>query len=111
MLLDSSNGSAMPPVSDVASLFNSATGFATRFDQWTTTTLAIDGTLANHTTAINQRITAINDQISSLEVRMTALQKQYSAQYTALDVALTRMNQTSAYLTQQFAAMQAQNNA
>ncbi|MFZ2161875.1 MAG: flagellar filament capping protein FliD [Sideroxyarcus sp.] len=113
MLLDSTKfGSAMTAsFSDVASLFNSATGFATRFDQWATTTLSIDGTLANHTTAINQRITAISDQISSLEVRMTALQKQYSAQYTALDVALTRMNQTSAYLTQQFAAMNAQNNA
>jgi flagellar hook-associated protein 2 len=113
MLLDSTQfGSAMTAsFSDVASLFNSATGFATRFDQWATTTLSIDGTLANHTTAINQRITAISDQISSLEVRMTALQKQYSAQYTALDVALTRMNQTSAYLTQQFAAMNAQNNA
>jgi flagellar hook-associated protein 2 len=93
---------------DVATLFNSATGFGTRFDQWAKSTLAIDGTIANHTAAINKSISSISDQISTLETRMTALQKQYSAQYTALDVALTRMNQTSAYLTQQFAAMQAQ---
>jgi flagellar hook-associated protein 2 len=110
MQLDSSKLSSTMATSfsDVAALFNSSTGFATRFDQWATTALAVDGTLANHTSAINQRISSISDQISSLEVRMTALQKQYSAQYTALDVALTRMNQTSAYLTQQFAAMQAQ---
>jgi flagellar hook-associated protein 2 len=94
--------------SDVSALFNSTTGFGTRFDQWATSTLAIDGTMANHTSAINKHISEISDQISTLETRMTALQKQYSAQYTALDVALTRMNQTSTYLTQQFAAMQAQ---
>jgi flagellar hook-associated protein 2 len=110
MQLDSTklNSAMTTSFNDVATLFNSTTGFGTRFGQWATTTLGIDGTLANHTTAINQHISQITDQISSLETRMTALQKQYSAQYTALDVALTRMNQTSTYLTQQFAAMQAQ---
>lgn len=113
MQLDSTklNSAMATNFNDVATLFNSATGFGTRFDQWATTTVAIDGTIANHTAAINKTISSISDQISTLETRMTALQKQYSAQYTALDVALTRMNQTSAYLTQQFAAMQAQNNA
>jgi flagellar hook-associated protein 2 len=110
MLLDSTklNSAMTTNFSDVATLFNSATGFGTRFEQWATTTLSVDGTIANHTAAINKSISSISDQISTLETRMTALQKQYTAQYTALDVALTRMNQTSAYLTQQFAAMQAQ---
>jgi flagellar hook-associated protein 2 len=110
MLLDNTklNSAMSTSFSDVAALFNSATGFGTRFDQWTTTTLSTDGTIANHTAAINKSITSISDQISTLETRMKVLQKQYTAQFTALDVALTRMNQTSAYLTQQFAAMQAQ---
>ncbi|MBU1427030.1 MAG: flagellar filament capping protein FliD [Gammaproteobacteria bacterium] len=103
------NSAMASSFSDVATLFNSATGFATRFEAWATTTLSVEGTLANHTSAINQRISTISDQISALELRMTVLQRQYTAQFTALDVALTSMNSTSAYLTQQFAAMQNNN--
>ncbi len=110
MQLDSAKLSSVMTTNfaDVATLFNSSTGFGTRFDQWATDTLSVDGTIANHTAAINKSITSISDQIATLETRMTALQKQYTAQYTALDVALTSMNQTSTYLTQQFAAMQSQ---
>ncbi len=111
MQLDSSklNSAMATNFNDVATLFNSSTGFATRFNTWATSALAVDGTLANHTTTINTRIREITDHIATLETRMSVLQKQYSAQYTALDVALTSMNSTSAYLTQQFAAMAAQN--
>jgi flagellar hook-associated protein 2 len=110
MQLDSAKLSSVMTTrfSDVAALFNSATGFGTRFEQWATDALSVDGTIANHTAAINKSISSISDQIATLETRMTVLQKQYTAQYTALDVALTSMNQTSTYLTQQFAAMQAQ---
>jgi flagellar hook-associated protein 2 len=110
MQLDSAKLSSVMTTSfsDVATLFNSATGFGTRFEQWATNALSVDGTIANHTAAINKSISSISDQITTLEARMTILQKQYTAQYTALDVALTSMNQTSTYLTQQFAAMQAQ---
>jgi flagellar hook-associated protein 2 len=110
MQLDSTklNSAMTASFNDVATLFNSTTGFGTRFDQWATSALSVDGTIANHTTAINQRISQITDQITTLEARMKVLEKQYSAQYTALDVALTSMNKTSEYLTQQFAAMNAQ---
>jgi flagellar hook-associated protein 2 len=112
MQLNSStlNSAMATSFNDVASLFNSTTGFGTRFGQWATSTLAVDGTIANHTSTINKHISQISDQIDTLETRMSALQKQYSAQYTALSIALTRMNQTSAYLTQQFAAMQKNNS-
>jgi flagellar hook-associated protein 2 len=110
MQLDSAqlNSAMATNFSDVASLFNSTTGFGTRFNQWATSTLAFDGAFTNHTTTINKRISDIGNQIATLETRMTALQRQYTMQYTALDVALTSMNSTSNYLTQQFNAMQSQ---
>jgi flagellar hook-associated protein 2 len=110
MQLDSAqlNSAMATNFSDVANLFNSTTGFGTRFNQWATSTLAFDGAFTNHTTTINKRISDIGDQVATLETRMTALQRQYTSQYTALDVALTSMNSTSNYLTQQFNAMQSQ---
>jgi flagellar hook-associated protein 2 len=37
---------------------------------------------------------------------MTALQKKYTAEYTNLNLLLSRMNSTSTYLTQQLASSQ-----
>jgi len=86
---------------DVANLFNSTTGFATRFDSWATSTLAYDGTFASRTTGLNKTISSLTDQVASLEVRMATLQKQYTRQYSSLNAALISMQQTSAYLTRQ----------
>lgn len=86
---------------DVASLFNSATGYATQFEAFTKSTLAFDGALANRTSGLNTTVKNINDQISKLEVRMSGMEKRYRAQYSSLNVLLTKMNQTSTYLAQQ----------
>lgn len=103
MQLDSAKlASAMSTnFSDVANLFNSATGYATQFDQLATTTLAVDGTFATRTNGINQYIKNIGDQRSALETRMVRLEKQYRATYSNLDLMLSKMSQTSAYLTRQ----------
>lgn len=86
---------------DVANLFNSATGFATKFDAMSTSALAFDGTFATKTNGLNQSIKNIGDQITSLESRMVRLQKQYTTTYSNLNVLLSNMAQTSAYLTRQ----------
>jgi flagellar hook-associated protein 2 len=110
MQLDSAKlSSAMATnFSDVANLFNSATGFGTRFAQFATSALSVDGSLATHTSSINSKISDISDQVATLESRMTALQAQYNAQYSALDMLLTSMNSTSNYLTSQFNSMASQ---
>ena len=87
--------------SDVTNLFSSATGFGTRLDAWSTSVLAPGGLIDTSTTSLNTSINGYNDQISRLEVRMTALQKQYTTQYTNLNMLLSSMNDTSAYLTKQ----------
>ena len=86
---------------DVANLFNSATGYATKFGAMTTTALAFGGTIASKTNSLNQSIKNVSEQINSLETRMTRLQKQYTATYSNLNVMLSSMAQTSAYLTRQ----------
>ncbi len=87
--------------SDVTNLFSSASGFTTRLDAWATSVLAPGGLMANHITSLNTSITGFNQQISQLEVRMSTLQTQYTTQYSNLNMLLSSMNSTSAYLTQQ----------
>ena len=89
--------------SDVANLFSSATGFATRLDSWATSVLSPgEGLIATRTENFNTAIKSYNDQISKLEVRMKAMQKQYTTTYSNLNMMLSSMSGTSDYLTQQF---------
>lgn len=101
--LDSSKlSSAMSTnFSNVASLFNSTTGYATRINTWSTSALAFDGTFANRTSSLNQSLKSLADQRTALEARMASLEKQYRSTYSSLNVTLAGMNQTSTYLTQQ----------
>jgi flagellar hook-associated protein 2 len=91
--------------SDVANLFNSATGFGTRFDTWSSTALAFDGAFANRTSNFNQTLTSISNQRLALETRMASLEKMYRQQYSQLNVTLAGLNTTSSYLTQQLAKL------
>lgn len=90
---------------DVASLFNSATGFATRFDSWTKSALAFDGTFANQTTSLNNSVKSITSQRDIWETRLKSIEDQYRRQFSSLNMTLSSMNQTSAYLTQQLAKL------
>lgn len=90
---------------DVASLFNSATGFATRFDNWAKSALAFDGTFASQTTSLNNSIKSLTAQRDSLETRMESVEAQYRRQFSTLNMTLAGMNQTSTYLTQQLSRM------
>ncbi len=102
--LDSSKlSSAMADnFSDVTNLLSSATGFATRLNTWSTSVLSpSDGLIDTRTSSLNTSIKGYNDQISKLEVRMNAIQKQYTTTYSNLNMLLSSMNSTSAYLAQQ----------
>lgn len=91
--------------SDVASLFNSTTGFATRLNSWSTSALAFDGSFANRTSSFNETIKNISTQRTNLETRMASIEKRYRSQFSSLNVTLASMNQTSTYLTQQLAKL------
>lgn len=88
--------------SDLVNLFSSTTGFTTRLDTWSSSVLSPgDGLIATRTDSLNTSIKGYNDQINSLEVRMTNLQRLYTAQYSSLNVLLSNMDKTSAYLSKQ----------
>lgn len=104
--LDSSklNSAITNNFSDVTNLFSSTTGFATRLNAWSTSTLAPGGLIDTRTKSLNTSVKGYNDQISKLEARMTILQKQYNTTYSNLNMMLSSMNSTSAYLAQQFSS-------
>jgi len=90
---------------DVASLFNSGTGFATRFYDWSHSTLSFEGTFANQTNSLNNSIKSLTSQRETWETRLKSIENQYRRQFSSLNVTLASMSQTSSYLTQQLAKL------
>ncbi len=91
--------------SDVSNLFSGATGYTTRLNTWSTSVVSAGGLIDYHIKNLNTTIDGYTKHISQLEIRMKALQKQYTAQYTNLNMLLSSMNSTSTYLTQQIAQL------
>lgn len=86
---------------DVAALFNSTNGFATRFEAWAKGVAGSGGTFENQTTSWNNSLKQLATQIDSMEVRMKSLESMYRQQYSSLNSLLASMQSTSAYLSQQ----------
>ena len=106
LLLDSSklDSAISANFSDVTNLFSSSTGYATRLEAWAKSTLEPGGLIDTRTQSLNNSVKTSNDEIDRLENRMTALQKKYTAEYTNLNLLLSRMNSTSTYLSQQLSS-------
>ena len=66
-----------------------------------------DSILKSKTDGLNASIKSIADQRTRFETRLETIEKRYRAQFVALDTALASMQTTSAYLTQQLAALAA----
>lgn len=105
LLLDSSklDSAISANFSDVNNLFSSSTGYATRLEAWGKSTLATGGLINTRTQNLNKYVKDQNEAVDKLENRMSALEKKYTAQYTNLNLLLSRMNSTSTFLTQQLA--------
>lgn len=63
--------------------------------------------LTSKTDGLNVTLKAVNTQKDQFNSRLEGIEKRYRAQFTALDAALVSMQSTSAYLTQQLAALNA----
>lgn len=94
-------------LSGVANLFSGSAGvggYGTQMSSlvsgFTDTT---NGTLTAATKGINTTLTSIAKQYTATSDRIDATVARYKAQFTQLDGLMSSMNQTSAYLTQQFA--------
>ncbi|MBS0309452.1 MAG: flagellar filament capping protein FliD [Proteobacteria bacterium] len=82
---------------------NFSRGYANMFDTLASSLLGTNGPLSSKTDSINATIKDIEGQKSALNNRLADIEARYRAQFTALDVAIGQMQQTSAYLTQQLA--------
>ncbi|MDB5938648.1 MAG: putative flagellar hook-associated protein 2 FliD [Polaromonas sp.] len=63
------------------------------------------GVLTAATKGINKTLDSLAKQYSATSERVEATVARYKAQFTQLDTMMSRMNQTSSYLTQQFDAI------
>jgi flagellar hook-associated protein 2 len=82
-------------------------GYAYQLNALAAGFLGDEGLITNKTDGIKVTIKGIATAKTSFSTRLEAIEKQYRAQFTALDVSLASMQATSSYLTQQLAAIAA----
>lgn len=85
-------------------------GFTRRFATLARQLLDIDGSLSTRTEGLQKLITKNSDSQARLEDRVDRFQQRLVAQYTAMDANLSRLNALGAYVAQQFASTNNNNN-
>jgi flagellar hook-associated protein 2 len=84
---------------------NFSQGYAFHLNNLVEGFLGSKGLLAGRTDGLKSGIKDIGKQNERLQDRLADIEKRYRAQFTALDVAISRMNSTSSFLTQQLAQL------
>ena len=80
-----------------------ARGYATQLDALLANMLGSEGMLSSRTGGITSSIKDIGNRRDALNTRLAIVQARYQKQFSALDLTISNMNKTSAYLTQQLA--------
>jgi len=83
-------------------------GYAYQLNQLISSFLDSGGTIAAVTEGANRSIKDISKQRDVLNRRLANIEAQYRKQFSALDVTMASMSQTSSYLSQQLAALSSQ---
>ncbi len=89
---------------------NYSQGYAFQFDKLTTALLASTGTLAARTDGIAASIKGIGKSRDDLSARLLVTEKRYRAQFTALDMTISKMSTTSTFLSQQLSQLSSLSN-
>ncbi|MFJ2990526.1 flagellar filament capping protein FliD [Collimonas sp. NPDC087041] len=95
-------------LSGVQNLFSStsgATGFGSQLSTLITGFSATNGPLKAATDGLNTTLKTLATQMTSTQALISTTIARYTTQFTQLDTLIAGMNQTSSYLTQQFAAL------
>ncbi|AMO98860.1 flagellar hook-associated protein 2 [Collimonas arenae] len=95
-------------LSGVQNLFSSAsgtTGFGSQMSTLITSFTATNGPLKAATDGLNTTLKTLATQMTSTQALISTTIARYTTQFTQLDTLIAGMNQTSSYLTQQFAAI------
>ncbi len=96
------------PSKDLSTLFvssGSTIGLAGALDKAIDSLVDSDGLLSGRTDGINNSIRDLGKQRDTLERRLQDTEKRLRAQFTALDAAVSRMQNTSTYLQRQLNAL------
>jgi flagellar hook-associated protein 2 len=80
-------------------------GFAYQLNNLATSFLGSGGLLSSVTDGLNRSIKDVAKQRDAFSSKLDDIEKRYRAQFNALDVTLSQMQSTQAYLTQQLAAI------
>jgi flagellar hook-associated protein 2 len=80
-------------------------GFAKRYAALANQVLGIDGTVTTHTAGLQKLITKNGVDQTKLNERVDRFQARLTAQYSAMDVAQSRLSALSSYVSQQIAQM------
>jgi flagellar hook-associated protein 2 len=91
--------------SAVSQLFSGTGGVATALNSQITADLGSTGDFASASNTLVQQENALTTQTNQLNDQMTALTASLTQQYSALNVLLSSLQTTSAYLSQQFASL------
>lgn len=89
----------------VGALFGGTDGLSAKLGTQLTQWVGSNGILASRTDSIGQQLTDLKNRQATLDNRMAALTARYQTQFTALDTLMSKLNNTSSYLTQQFDAL------
>ncbi|MDP3844615.1 MAG: flagellar filament capping protein FliD [Oxalobacteraceae bacterium] len=100
------------PTKDLSKLFTSTgsiKGYAWQLDVLVGKILSPVGQLVDRTNSVNQSIKDIGTRRDVINARLVAVEQRYRDQFTALDTLIASMTTTSSFLTQQLAALTANN--
>jgi len=93
----------------VAQLFSSGVastaGYGKQLSALVTDLTSTNGSLTAATKGVNATLDDLSDQYNAMQDRVNETVERYRAQFTKLDVTVSSMNNTMAYLKQQFEAM------
>lgn len=86
---------------DASSVSKLVKTFGTALTDATDSLLGLTGPITNKTAGINRSIKDIGTRRTTIQARLVATQARYQAQFNALDTLMSKMTQTSTFLTQQ----------
>ena len=84
---------------------NYSQGYAWQLDKLASKLLEGTGPISSRTTGLNTSIKEIDQRREVLNRRLDEIEKRYKAQFSALDSVLSKLRNTSDYLSQQLAAL------
>lgn len=85
-------------------------GYAYQLDKLVDSFLSSTGVLTSRTDGVSSSIKDIETRREVLNRRLANIEERYRKQFSTLDALISRMNQTSSYLTQQLASLQSLNS-